>query len=98
MTVLPVDVGWLIVAVFILVPALTYLATIEANHHYSRASRKDMRDREQSLNQRAVKILEREQAVFERELSLGRRAHDAATQIHMALTEHDTEVSTRFEL
>ena len=95
MILLPFDLAWLIVAVLILVPAFCFLATIEGQHFYTRAHRKDMHDREQQLARRQANIAAREQKVHERELALGRRAHDMATQTKMALHQSadDTVIS-----
>lgn len=100
MITLPIDLGWLIVAVVILIPALTYLAATEAEHAYTRAHRKDMKARERALNDRAVRVLQREHAVWAQELKLGRAAHDMSTQARLAVHQamDDTAIAMpRFE-
>lgn len=96
MITLPIDMAWLIVAVIVLLPALTFLAATEAEHHYTRAHRADMKAREKALNDRAVRVLQREHAVWVQELALGRAAHDASTQVKLALHQanrDDTMIS-----
>lgn len=91
MTTIPTDLVWIIVAIFILVPALSFLGAVEGEHHYTRAYRRDMKDREKALNDRAVKVLQREHAVWQQELALGRAAHDASTQVKLALHQANTD-------
>lgn len=98
MTPLPTDVAVAIIAVIVLIPCLTYLASMEAEHHYTRAHRADMKAREKALNDRAVRVLQREHAVCVQELALGRAAHDASTQVKLALHQanmDDTMISMR---
>lgn len=93
MITLPIDLGWLIVAVVILIPALTYLAATEAEHAYTRAYRRDMKAREIELSE-GWKQLEKER------LKLGRAAHDMSTQAKLAVHQamDDTAISMpRFE-
>ena len=95
MTTLPVDLGWLILATFILIPALCFIATLEANHAYTRAYRKDMTAREKD-------VAAREAAVLEAELTLGRVANETARKawlVYQQAAFDDTEVSMpRLEL
>lgn len=109
MTTIPVDLDWLILATAalwaILIAVLSYLATIAADHHYTRAYRKYMKTREETIDiakenvtareeavqQREDAVLDREVAVFDRELALGRAAHDAATQTRAALYQANVD-------
>ena len=107
MTPIPVDLGWLILAGFILMPAMAYLASYEAKIDATRWHRKWVKTKEKALNEQAVHLLKqdiavrkREDAVHEREVKLGRKALVVSALTKAALDDvnGDDAVPTMQEL
>jgi len=101
MTTIPVDLGWLILAGFILITGTVYFASYGAQRDATRHHRKWMKAHEataqkaeaaaRQLYDDAAKkerhVIAEWKSLTEREVELGRKAHDLATQTHVLLRQ-----------
>lgn len=91
MIILPGSLGWFIVIVVVSTIVLNVVTTLETTRLYSRWERKQLKAREEA-------VAAGELAIRQARNNLGRKAHDAATQLRVAQYELDDENDTTIQM